>query len=92
VIWFGHEPRIVLTDAELIRQLLSSQHLNDCGRSPLVQKMASVMLGKGVFIVNGEQWSHQRRIVAPAFNMEKLKVSMNINRGKINYHGRNNGS
>lgn len=78
VIWFGYEPRIVLTDAELIRQLLSSKHVNDCGRSPLVQKMLSVLLGKGVFSVNGEQWSHQRRIVAPAFNMEKLKASVEI--------------
>jgi len=78
VMWFGHEPRIVLTDAELIRQLLSSKHLNDCGRSPLVQKMVSVVFGQGVFSVNGEQWSHQRRIVAPAFHMEKLKVRMNI--------------
>lgn len=78
VIWFGYEPRIVLTDAELIRQLLSSKHLNDCGRSPLVQKMVSVLFGRGVFSVNGEQWSHQRRIVAPGFNMEKLKASVDI--------------
>ncbi|XP_057844090.2 cytokinin hydroxylase [Cryptomeria japonica] len=78
VIWFGYEPRIVLTDAELIRDLLSSKYSADCGRSPMIIKMLSVGLGNGLFTVNGQRWSHQRRIVAPAFHMEKLKASVDI--------------
>ena len=85
VIWFGYEPRIYLTNAEVIQQFLSSKHLNDCGRSLTLQKLVSVVFEKGVFSVNGEQWAHQRRIVAPAFNMDMLKVNMNIINGKINY-------
>lgn len=85
MIWFGYEPRIYLTDAEVIRQFLSSKHLNDCGRSLTLQKLVSVVFGKGVFSVNGEQWAHRRRIVALAFKMDMLKVNMNIIRGKINY-------
>ncbi|KAH9318781.1 hypothetical protein KI387_020550, partial [Taxus chinensis] len=73
-MWFGYEPRIVLTDGELIRQLLSSKNLTDSGRSPMIQKMLSVAFGKGLFTVNGQNWSRQRRIVAPAFHTEKLKV------------------
>lgn len=78
VIWFGYEARIYLTDAEVIRRFLSSKYLNDCGRSPMVQKMVSVLFGQGLFSVNGEQWAHQRRIVAPAFNMDMLKASVDM--------------
>ncbi|KAH9314871.1 hypothetical protein KI387_023498 [Taxus chinensis] len=56
-MWFGYEPRIVLSDAELVRQLLSSKNLTDSGRSPMVQKMLSVAFGKGLLTVNGQKWS-----------------------------------
>eukprot|EP01018_Ginkgo_biloba_P004286 Gb_28075 [translate_table: standard] len=78
VIWFGYEPRIVAKDPHVIKQLLSSKHLDECGRSPLVQKMLSVAFGKGLVTVHGLKWHQQRRIVAPAFRTEKLKELVEI--------------
>ncbi|XP_059075219.1 uncharacterized protein LOC131875189 [Cryptomeria japonica] len=42
---------------------------------PMVKKMLSVAMGNRPFIVNGQNWSQQRRIVVPAFRMEKLNVA-----------------
>ncbi|GLJ21865.1 hypothetical protein SUGI_0408890 [Cryptomeria japonica] len=78
ILWFGYEPRIFLQDAELIKQLLSSKLSPDCGRSPMVRKMLSVAFGEGLITVNGEKWSQQRKIVAPAFHTDKLKASVDI--------------
>ncbi|GLJ21873.1 hypothetical protein SUGI_0409090 [Cryptomeria japonica] len=78
VLWFGYEPRICLHVVELIRQLVSSKNSADCGRSPMVKKMLSVAVGEGLVNVNSEKWSQQRRIVAPAFHIDKLKASVDI--------------
>eukprot|EP01018_Ginkgo_biloba_P017800 Gb_15611 [translate_table: standard] len=78
VIWFGYEPRIVLTDPEEIKQLLSSKYIHDTGVSPMIQEMLSVAFGKSLITVNGEKWAQQRRIVAPAFHAQKLKPLVEI--------------
>ncbi|GLJ46259.1 hypothetical protein SUGI_0974780 [Cryptomeria japonica] len=78
VIWFGHEPRIVLTDPGEIKELLSSKNLSNSGVSPLQQEFFSVAFGKSLVAVNGERWAQQRRVVAPAFHIEKLKAVIGI--------------
>ncbi|KAH9304913.1 hypothetical protein KI387_009317, partial [Taxus chinensis] len=78
VIWFGSEPRIVIKDPELIRQILSSKNSGDCGISPMVKKMLSLLFSNALICANGQKWSQQRRIVAPAFHVEKLKASVEI--------------
>ncbi|KAH9328363.1 hypothetical protein KI387_000471 [Taxus chinensis] len=78
VIWFGNEPRIVLTDPGEIKELLSSKNLSDSGVSPLHQEMLSLAFGKSLVTVNGEKWAQQRRVVAPAFHTEKLKGVVGI--------------
>jgi PHYB activation tagged suppressor 1 len=34
-----------------------------------------VLLGNGLVLINGDDWKRHRKVVIPAFNHEKLKVT-----------------
>ncbi|GLJ04690.1 hypothetical protein SUGI_0001350 [Cryptomeria japonica] len=74
VMWWGVEPRLAVYQPELIKEMLYS---HSYGKSELQQKGNKDFIGKGVLMANGEEWAHQRRVVAPAFRIEKLKGHVN---------------
>jgi len=74
VLWWGVEARLAVFQPELIKEILSTEHRYSYGKSHLQQKGNQDFIGKGLLMVNEEAWAHQRRIVAPAFHTEKLKV------------------
>ncbi|KAF9593197.1 hypothetical protein IFM89_020493 [Coptis chinensis] len=73
IYWVGNEPRICLTETEKIKELLSSKYTNLSGKSWLQQQNSKHFIGRGLLMANGEDWYHQRHIVAPAFMADKLK-------------------
>ncbi|KAF6165777.1 hypothetical protein GIB67_012674 [Kingdonia uniflora] len=73
IYWNGSEPRMCLTEIEMIKELLSSKYSNVSGKSWLQQEGTKHFIGRGLLMANGEDWSHQRHIVAPAFMADKLK-------------------
>ncbi|CAH9141946.1 unnamed protein product [Cuscuta epithymum] len=70
--WTGVEPRLCLTDPDLIRELLS-RHTAVTGKSWLQREGSKHFVGRGLLMANGEEWCQQRRIVSPAFMGDKLK-------------------
>jgi hypothetical protein len=44
----------------------------------LQQKGVSDFIGKGLLMANGDAWAHQRRLVAPAFRVERVEVETNF--------------
>ena len=73
IYWNGTEPRMCLTETKLIKELLSS-YSTKAGKSWLQQQGSKHFIGKGLLMANGDDWHHQRHIVAPAFMGDKLKV------------------
>lgn len=71
-----------LSEAELIKELLS-KYSTVSGKSWLQQQGSKHFIGRGLLMANGDDWYHQRHIVAPAFIGDKLKV-----RDKKNLHYR----
>nr|CAD1823841.1 unnamed protein product [Ananas comosus var. bracteatus] len=69
-IWFGPTPRVTVTDPELVREVLSNKfgHFEKPAASPLVK-----LLADGLANYEGEKWARHRRILNPAFHLEKLK-------------------
>ncbi|XP_058084244.1 cytochrome P450 709B1-like isoform X3 [Magnolia sinica] len=70
--WFGTQPRICITEPELAKEVLSIKfgfYPKSKARPPL-----AATLGKGLVFVNGLDWVRHRRIVSPAFNVDKIKV------------------
>lgn len=73
IYWNGVEPRMCLVETELIKELLY-KHSTKSGKSWLQQQGNKHFIGRGLLMANGENWHHQRHIVAPAFMGERLKV------------------
>jgi len=78
--WNGTEPRLCLTDTALIKEFLSKYN-SISGKSWQQQQGNKHFIGKGLLMVNGKDWHHQRHMVAPAFMGERLKV---INQSHMN--------
>ncbi|XP_042488951.1 cytochrome P450 CYP72A219-like [Macadamia integrifolia] len=71
--WFGRTPRVYIMDPDLIRDILSNKfgHFAKIRINPL-----SRFLAKGLVTYEGEKWAKHRRIINPAFHMEKLKCML----------------
>ncbi|WVZ08222.1 hypothetical protein V8G54_021568 [Vigna mungo] len=73
-IWFGRKPRVIITEPELIKEVLNKIYaFPKPDTNPLVKLVAT-----GLLNYEGEKWNKHRRIVSPAFNMEKLKNMLPI--------------
>ncbi|KAG4975943.1 hypothetical protein JHK84_035702 [Glycine max] len=70
--WNGTEPRLCLTDTEMIKEFLS-KYSTTSGKSWQQQQGTKHFIGRGLLMANGEEWRHQRHMVAPAFMGDRLK-------------------
>lgn len=70
-IWLGPIPRVTILDPEQIKDVFNKIYdFPKPNMNPLVKLLATGLAG-----YEGEKWSKHRRIINPAFNLEKLKVS-----------------
>lgn len=71
--WFGPHPRVIIMDPELVKDILSSKfgHFEKPRPTP-----HGKLLALGVASYEGEKWARHRRIINPAFHVEKLKRMM----------------
>jgi cytochrome P450 len=73
VTWYGPEPRVIVNDPKLMREILANKH-------GVFGKQKSVLwierlLANGLTTHQGEKWATHRRIINHAFHLEKLKVT-----------------
>ncbi|CAO2175328.1 unnamed protein product [Urochloa humidicola] len=73
VYWYGSEPRVCVTDAGMVRELLSSRHAHVTGKSWMQRQGAKHFIGRGLIMANGAAWWRQRHAVAPAFMADRLR-------------------
>ncbi|KAJ4975697.1 hypothetical protein NE237_000803 [Protea cynaroides] len=68
--WFGTNPRLYIMDPDLIRDIMSNKfgHLAKLKGNGIIHFFLS-----GVAAYEGEKWAKHRRIINPAFHMEKLE-------------------
>lgn len=72
LIWFGPTPRLAVADPDLIREILLSraEHFDRYESHPMVRQLE----GEGLVSLRGEKWAHHRRVLAPTFHMDNLKM------------------
>ncbi|CAJ2628946.1 unnamed protein product [Trifolium pratense] len=70
--WYGTEAMICISDVELAKEILS----NKFGFYPKrkVRPSLVTLIGEGLILSDGVDWVSRRRILNPAFSMDKLKV------------------
>ncbi|KAK6154254.1 hypothetical protein DH2020_008502 [Rehmannia glutinosa] len=69
-VWFGPSPRVNIADPELIKEILTKPGVfhKPLPDSTMVKKIAG-----GVLFLEDEKWDKHRKIINPAFHVEKLK-------------------
>ncbi|KAG8099273.1 hypothetical protein GUJ93_ZPchr0013g36596 [Zizania palustris] len=72
VYWSGAKVTVCLADVNTVKQVLSDR----TGMYPknLLNPYFARLLGKGLVLIDGEEWKRHRKVVYPAFNMDKLKM------------------
>ncbi|KAG6393845.1 hypothetical protein SASPL_144419 [Salvia splendens] len=68
-IWFGPSPRLIISDPKLMREILARP---DIFRKPLPDPIGQTVAG-GLLYLEGQKWAKHRKIINPAFHMDKLK-------------------
>ncbi|PHT42644.1 hypothetical protein CQW23_16669 [Capsicum baccatum] len=73
LFWLGPIPRVTILDPKLIKEVLS----NKSGefRKPKISAFLKLFV-TGLGTYDGEKWAKHRRILNPAFHMEKLKLML----------------
>ncbi|KQK19190.1 cytochrome P450 709B2 [Brachypodium distachyon] len=69
--WTGFTPSLCVGDHDMAKQILSNRAGLFGKSDPGPNIMA--LLGKGLVFTDGEDWARHRRVVHPAFAMDKLK-------------------
>ena len=69
-IWMGPKPVVNIMDPELIRDVFLKYN---AFRKPPPHPLGK-LLATGLVTLEGEQWTKHRKIINPAFHLEKLKV------------------
>ena len=72
--WLGPKPVVNIMEPELIRDVLLKHNVFQKPPPHPIGKL----LAAGVIALEGEQWTKRRKIINPAFHLEKLKVVLNF--------------
>ncbi|KAL1560602.1 cytochrome P450 CYP72A219-like protein [Salvia divinorum] len=67
--WFGPKPAVNITDPDIMREILSKNYVfQKPNGNPIAR-----MLAKGVASFEEDKWAKHRKLINPAFHVDKLK-------------------
>ncbi|XP_051152306.1 cytochrome P450 72A225-like [Andrographis paniculata] len=67
-VWLGTKPTVLITDPEMIKEIFSRNYIFQKINSPL-----NKLIARGVAEYDTEKWAKHRRLLNPAFHLEKVK-------------------
>ena len=69
---------LFVTDPDMVKELANCKSL-ELGKPLYLQKELGALLGMGILTSNGDLWARQRKVIAPEFFMDKVKVKFSLN-------------
>ncbi|MCF7990133.1 MAG: cytochrome P450 [Thiohalocapsa sp.] len=74
IVRFRLGPRrcYLVSDPDLVRDVLVTRHRH-MARDPLVRRILEKTLGRGLLTSDGEYWKRQRRMIAPALHLQRVR-------------------
>lgn len=69
----GSKQHLYVSDPKLLRELKLHNSLG-LGRPTYLSKAMQPLLGNGLIRANGHEWAYQRKLIAPEFFLDKVKV------------------
>ncbi|XP_057792338.1 cytochrome P450 CYP72A219-like [Salvia miltiorrhiza] len=68
-VWFGPRPALIISEPEIVRDILLKNYIfQKIPGSPLAR-----MLGRGLVMLEKDEWAKHRKLINPAFHVHKLK-------------------
>ncbi|XP_042495985.1 cytokinin hydroxylase-like [Macadamia integrifolia] len=74
VYWLGTEPFLYVAEPEFLKQMSSVVMAKNWGKPKVFKYDRTPMFGNGLNMVEGDDWTHHRSIIAPALSPANLKV------------------
>ncbi|KAL9262141.1 Cytochrome P450 72A552-like protein [Drosera capensis] len=71
-VWIGPFPTVTITKPELIREVFSRMH---DFQKPILNRFSKLLL-PGLVRYEGQKWAKHRKLLNPAFHLEKLKLML----------------
>uniref|UniRef100_A0A0E0PUJ3 Cytochrome P450 n=1 Tax=Oryza rufipogon TaxID=4529 RepID=A0A0E0PUJ3_ORYRU len=72
VSWSGATPALCVGDYAMVKQILSDR--TGLYGKPEPEPSILALIGNGLIFIGGDDWARHRRVVHPAFAMDKLKM------------------
>lgn len=69
-MWFGPRPAVLITDPELVKEVLTKNFVYQKPPGTPLTKLAAT----GIAGYETDKWATHRRLLNPAFHLDKLKV------------------
>jgi cytochrome P450 len=74
IYWLGTEPFLYIADPEFLKKMSTEVKEKIWGKPNVFRNDREPMFGKGLLMAEGNEWVHQRHVIAPTFTPLNLKV------------------
>jgi cytochrome P450 len=62
-----------VSDPEMVKDI-GHRTPSELGKPNYLKRSRKALFGGGLFTLNGDEWAYQRKLIAPEFFMDKIKV------------------